>query len=130
LYDRTVEDVAAWKVPEPWVPVTLLGDAFHPVASYAMAGGGSNAMADGVAVAKEILCAALVQNQQLVDSNQNALFAKALRQYEGPVRKRSIPQAKSSNLNTVILHSGWIGERTAYIVAWVINFVLQILGKK
>jgi hypothetical protein len=61
LYDRTVEDVAAWKVPEPWVPVTLLGDAFHPVTSYAMAGGGSNAMADGVAVTKEILCAALVQ---------------------------------------------------------------------
>jgi hypothetical protein len=87
LYDRTPEDVQSWQVPELWIPITLLGDVFHPVVSYAMVVGGSNALVDGVAVAKELL-------------KENKSNGEALRRYEEPIRERSIPQGQKSKTNT------------------------------
>jgi 2-polyprenyl-6-methoxyphenol hydroxylase-like FAD-dependent oxidoreductase len=118
LYDRTPEDVREWKVPQPWIPITLLGDAFHPVASYAMAGGGGNALADGMAVARELLSI----------TNTNNL-AEALRRYEGPVRERSITQAQKSQSNTTWIHSGWFGGYVAQFLFFLLTPVLWLLGK-
>jgi hypothetical protein len=116
LYDHTPEDVKSWQVPEPWIPITLLGDAFHPVASYAMAGGGSNALADGVSVAKELL-------------KENKSNAEALRRYEGPVRFRSIPrQAQKSTTNKGWIHIGWFGGYTAQVLFFILSSILWVLG--
>jgi hypothetical protein len=121
LYDRTPEDVREWKVPQPWIPITLLGDVFHPVASYAMAGGGSNALADdGVAVARELL---------LITNTNN--LAEVLRRYEGPVRERSIPQAQKSQSKTAWIHSGWFGGyyMSRNFCFYLLTSVLWLLGE-
>lgn len=60
----------------------------HCIASYALVGGGSNALADGVTVA-----------QSLWNNHTTAIGPTLLRSYEQPVRKRSIPQAVKSKRN-------------------------------
>jgi len=110
LYDRSPQDVASWKMPQPWMPVSLLGDALHPVSSFSFAGGGSQALSDGVAVARALIT--------MEDCGE------ALRHFEGSIRQRSVDQAKVSKRNTDWIHSGWVGGYTARMVSY---FVLRPL---
>lgn len=131
LYDRSETDVEGWNVPEPWVPITLLGDAFHPVASYAFAGCGSNAMADGIALAKALIPDNVddsSKNDDFTKDGKRPSIAELLRLYEEPIRQRSIPQAKKSKKNTSLIHSGWLGGYVAQIVAYVATSCLWLFG--
>lgn len=109
LYDRTPEDIETWSMQDN-IPITLLGDAFHPVASYSGAGGGSNALRDGVEVAKELI---LSQN------------AQALRRFEGPMRERSVKSAKLSGSLTKFFHSGWLAGRIFEIIFRILRAILN-----
>ncbi|CAB9507482.1 FAD binding domain [Seminavis robusta] len=120
LYDRPPDHLTKYCLPDPSAPITLLGDALHPVASYALAGGGSNALSDGVDVAKSLL---------LVANSDNHHPAKALREYERPVLERSLPQARNSKWMTTLLHSGWLGGYAARIAFCILRGVLWLLGK-
>jgi hypothetical protein len=78
-----------------------------------MVGGGSNALADGVAVAKELL-------------KENKSNGEALRRCKEPIRERSIPQAQKSKskTNTAWIHSGWFGGYTAQVLFFILSSVL------
>jgi 2-polyprenyl-6-methoxyphenol hydroxylase-like FAD-dependent oxidoreductase len=128
LYDRSPLDVETWRVPEPsWMPVTLLGDAFHPVASYALAGGGSNALSDGVACATQLLLLRLTEDADSENEN-TAAIAVALRAYEVPVRLRSIDQARRSLQYTNRLHSGWMATFPVRCILWVVHGAMYTLN--
>jgi hypothetical protein len=120
LYDRSPLDVETWQVPEPsWMPVTLLGDAFHPVASYALADGGSNALSDDVvACAKQLLLLPVPENERI---------AMALRSYEAPVRLRSMDQARHSLQYTNWFHSGGMASFPVRCFLWVVHGVVYTL---